>query len=41
MSELPPSETNLAKTDWHLLESFRVAGRLHHVTRAAEQLGTS
>src|ERR1051325_2550432 len=41
MSELPPSETNLAKTDWHLLESFRVAGRLQHVTRAAEQLGTS
>ena len=31
----------MAKTDWHLLESFRVAGRLQHVTRAAEQLGTS
>jgi len=31
----------LAKTDWHLLEAFRVAGRLQHVTRAAEQLGTS
>jgi DNA-binding transcriptional LysR family regulator len=28
-------------TDWHLLECFRVAGRLQHVTRAAEQLGTS
>src|SRR5262249_19615043 len=27
--------------DWHLLECFRVAGRLQHVTRAAEQLGTS
>ncbi len=31
----------MSKTDWHLLESFRVAGRLQHVTRAAEQLGTS
>src|ERR671926_45590 len=30
-----------AKTDWHLLECFRVAGRLQHVTRAAETLGTS
>ena len=29
------------RTDWHLLECFRVAGRLQHVTRAAEQLGTS
>jgi DNA-binding transcriptional LysR family regulator len=29
------------KTDWHLLESFRVAGRLQHVTRAALELGTS
>jgi len=29
------------KTDWHLLESFRIAGRLQHVTRAAEQLGTA
>jgi DNA-binding transcriptional LysR family regulator len=31
----------MIKTDWHLLECFRVAGRLQHVTRAAEQLGTS
>ena len=31
----------MSKIDWHLLESFRVAGRLQHVTRAAEQLGTS
>src|SRR5207247_4443654 len=31
----------MTKIDWHLLESFRVAGRLQHVTRAAEQLGTS
>lgn len=29
------------RTDWHLLECFRVAGRLQHVTRAAEELGTS
>jgi DNA-binding transcriptional LysR family regulator len=29
------------RTDWHLLECFRVAGRLQHVTRASEQLGTS
>ena len=29
------------RTNWHLLECFRVAGRLQHVTRAAEQLGTS
>ncbi|HZO47564.1 MAG TPA: LysR family transcriptional regulator [Xanthobacteraceae bacterium] len=29
------------RTDWHLLECFRVAGQLQHVTRAAEQLGTS
>lgn len=29
------------RTDWHLLECFRVTGRLQHVTRAAEQLGTS
>src|SRR5262245_5874651 len=36
-----PGENGLAKIDWHLLESFRVAGRLQHVTRAAEQLGTS
>src|ERR1700742_1991419 len=27
--------------DWRQLECFRVAGRLQHVTRAAEQLGTS
>jgi DNA-binding transcriptional LysR family regulator len=31
----------MTKTDWHLLESFRVAGRLQHVTRAAQELGTS
>lgn len=31
----------MERTDWHLLECFRVAGRLQHVTRAAEQLGTS
>src|SRR5215510_14982205 len=31
----------MQKTDWHLLESFRIAGRLQHVTRAAEELGTS
>src|SRR5215475_6223711 len=31
----------MPKTDWHLLESFRVAGRLQHVTRAAQELGTS
>src|SRR5215475_15922307 len=36
-----PGEAGLAKIDWHLLESFRVAGRLQHVTRAAELLGTS
>ena len=35
-----PGKT-MTRTDWHLLESFRVAGRLQHVTRAAEQLGTS
>src|SRR5262249_27232685 len=29
------------KTDWRLLESFRIAGRLQHVTRAAQELGTS
>ncbi len=39
--DCPAGETGLAKTDWHLLESFRVAGRLQHVTRAAELLGTS
>jgi DNA-binding transcriptional LysR family regulator len=27
--------------DWRQLECFRVAGRLQHVTRAAQQLGTS
>src|SRR4029453_7533741 len=31
----------MPKADWHLLESFRIAGRLQHVTRAAEELGTS
>ena len=31
----------MTKIDWHLLESFRVAGRLQHVTRAAKELGTS
>src|SRR5258705_3589877 len=39
--DIIPSEAGLAKTDWHLLESFCVAGRLEHVTRAAAQLGTS
>jgi DNA-binding transcriptional LysR family regulator len=29
------------KMDWRQLEYFRIAGRLQHVTRAAEQLGTS
>lgn len=29
------------RLDWRHLECFRVAGRLQHVTRAAEQLGTS
>ena len=29
------------RLDWRQLEVFRVAGRLQHVTRAAEQLGTS
>src|SRR5262249_17554782 len=29
------------RTDCHLLESFRIAGRLQHVPRAAEELGTS
>jgi DNA-binding transcriptional LysR family regulator len=29
------------RLDWRQLEAFRVAGRLQHVTRAAEQLGTS
>jgi DNA-binding transcriptional LysR family regulator len=29
------------KMDWRQLEYFRVAGRLQHVTRAAERLGTS
>jgi DNA-binding transcriptional LysR family regulator len=31
----------MTRTDWQLLESFRLAGRLQHVTRAAEALGTS
>jgi DNA-binding transcriptional LysR family regulator len=31
----------MSKIEWNLLESFRIAGRLQHVTRAAEQLGTS
>lgn len=30
-----------SKMDWRQLEYFRIAGRLQHVTRAAEQLGTS
>lgn len=30
-----------SRFDWRQLEYFRVAGRLQHVTRAAEQLGTS
>jgi DNA-binding transcriptional LysR family regulator len=29
------------RMDWRQLEYFRVAGRLQHVTRAAERLGTS
>jgi DNA-binding transcriptional LysR family regulator len=31
----------MQKVDWHLLECFRAAGRHQHVSRAAEQLGTS
>src|SRR6266513_537667 len=31
----------MRKVDWHLLECFRAAGRHQHVSRAAEQLGTS
>jgi DNA-binding transcriptional LysR family regulator len=31
----------LRRLDWRQLECFRVAGRLQHVTRAAQQLGTS
>jgi LysR family transcriptional activator of glutamate synthase operon len=31
----------MKRTDWQYLEDFRIAGRLQHVTRAAEKLGTS
>ena len=31
----------MKRTDWYLFECFRVAGRLQHISRAAEQLGTS
>jgi DNA-binding transcriptional LysR family regulator len=31
----------MKKVDWHLLEYFRTAGRHQHVSRAAEELGTS
>ena len=31
----------MRKVDWHLLECFRAAGRHQHISRAAEQLGTS
>ena len=34
-------QQRLKRLDWHLLEAFRVAGRLQHVTRAAKELGTS
>jgi DNA-binding transcriptional LysR family regulator len=30
-----------SRVDWRQLEYFRIVGRLQHVTRAAEQLGTS
>jgi DNA-binding transcriptional LysR family regulator len=32
---------SLEKGDWYLLECFRIAGRLEHMTRAAEKLRTS
>jgi DNA-binding transcriptional LysR family regulator len=31
----------MSARDWDLLESFRVVGRLQHMSRAAEELGTS
>jgi DNA-binding transcriptional LysR family regulator len=31
----------IRRVDWRLLEYFRVAGKRQHITRAAEQLGTS
>src|SRR5689334_4395486 len=36
-----PMEQRGPRIDWRQLEYFRVAGRLQHVTRAAERLGTS
>ncbi|MGE5537274.1 MAG: LysR family transcriptional regulator [Gemmatimonas sp.] len=36
-----PADRSGKRLDWRQLEYFRVAGRLQHVTRAAEQLGTS
>jgi DNA-binding transcriptional LysR family regulator len=42
MSMTSPSlPAGLQQIDWNCLEYFRVAGRLQHVTRAAEQLGMS
>ena len=40
-SEAADTQQRLKRLDWHLLEAFRVAGRLQHVTRAAKELGTS
>ena len=31
----------MRQIEWHLLETFRVVGRLEHVSRAAAELGTS
>ena len=31
----------MQKVDWYLLECFRLVGRHQHVSRAAEQLGSS
>lgn len=36
-----PEGSPSKRIDWRQLDYFRVAGRLQHVTRAAEQLGTS